>query len=106
LASAHDDSLYCVIRLQHSTCMGTKNRKASPEILWRLATNLKRLREARGYTQHELARRCGFPNSYISDIEQETVNITLANLEALANGLECFAEDLLRRPADFSSEDR
>jgi len=86
--------------------MGTKNRKASPDILWRLATNLKRLRESRGYTQHELAQRCGFPNSYISDIEQETVNITLANLEALANGLECAAEDLLRRPADLAAKDR
>lgn len=84
--------------------MGTK-RKASSEILWVLATNLKKLRVARGYTQQELARRCGFPNSYIGDIEQETVNITLANLEALANGLECSAEDLLRPPAIPSSED-
>ena len=70
-------------------------RKASPEILWRLATNLKRLRRARGYTQHQLSRRCGFPNSYIGDIEQENVNITLANLEALAMGLSCLECDLL-----------
>lgn len=84
--------------------MGIK-RKASSEILSVLATNLKKLREARGYTQQELARRCGFSNSYIGDIEQETVNITLANLEALAKGLECSAEDLLRRPLERSSRD-
>jgi transcriptional regulator with XRE-family HTH domain len=79
--------------------MSHKNRKPSPEVLSRLATNLKRLREARGYTQQDLARRCGLPNSYIGDVEQETVNITLANLEALAGGLECALEDLFRRPA-------
>jgi transcriptional regulator with XRE-family HTH domain len=84
--------------------MGNK-RKASSEILWILATNLKRLRDARGYTQQELARRCEFPKSYIGDIEQETVNITLANLEALANGLGCLPEDLLRPPSARSSRD-
>ena len=49
------------------------------------------------YTQHELARLCGFVDSYVGDVEQETVNITLANLEALAMGLRCLEEDLLRR---------
>jgi len=37
----------------------------------------------RGYTQHELAQRCGLANSYVGGVEQATVNITLANLEAL-----------------------
>ena len=83
--------------------MGNKNRKASPEIRWRLATNLRRLREARGYTQLELARRTGLPNSYISKVEQELKNVTLANLEALADGLDCSLEDLFRRPKDLDS---
>jgi transcriptional regulator with XRE-family HTH domain len=78
--------------------MGNKNRKPSQEIRWRLATNLKRLREARGYTQLELARRSGLTNAYISKIEQELMNVSLANLEALANGLGCSEEDLVRRP--------
>jgi transcriptional regulator with XRE-family HTH domain len=79
--------------------MGNQNRKASPEIRWRLSTNLKRLREARGYTQSELANLCGLSKTYISNVEQGTVNISLANLEALANGLSCAEEDLLRRPS-------
>lgn len=79
--------------------MVNENRKASPELRWRLATNLKMLRKARGYTQQELARRSGLTRNYISNIEQETVNISLANLEALAIGLECSEVDLLRRPA-------
>jgi transcriptional regulator with XRE-family HTH domain len=78
--------------------MGKKNRKASSESLWLLATNLKRLREARGYSQLELARRTGLPNGYISKVEQELKNVTLANLEALANGLGCSLEDLFRPP--------
>jgi transcriptional regulator with XRE-family HTH domain len=76
--------------------IGIRNRKASPGVLWRLSTNLKRLRQARGYTQRELARLCGFSNTYVSNVEQGTVNICLANLEALAKGLECAEEDLLR----------
>ncbi len=80
--------------------MGNKNRKASQEVLSRLATNLKRLREARGLTQHELARRCGLGPGYIGDVEREAVNITIANLEALADGLECSLVDLVRRPSD------
>jgi transcriptional regulator with XRE-family HTH domain len=75
--------------------MKGKNRKASSEILWRLASNLKRLREIRGYSQAELGHRCGFARSYVCNVESETVNISLANLEALAIGLDCSEYDLL-----------
>jgi transcriptional regulator with XRE-family HTH domain len=71
------------------------NRKPSTEIRWRLAANLKWLREARGYTQMELAGRSGLPNRYISNVEQALKNISLANLEALAAGLKCLEVDLL-----------
>jgi DNA-binding XRE family transcriptional regulator len=94
------DGLYCAIRPLPNTTMGNQNRKASPEILWRLSTNLRQLRLARGYTQQELAKICGFSKSYIGNVEQGTVNITLANLETLAIGLNCAEEDLLRRPSN------
>jgi transcriptional regulator with XRE-family HTH domain len=74
-----------------------QNRKPSAEILERLSTNLRKLRMARGMTQERLAQRCGFHKNYVSNVEQGTVNITLANLEAFADGLECWEEDLLRR---------
>jgi len=35
--------------------------------------------------------------NYISNIEQSTVNVSLANLEALAKGLNCREADLLMR---------
>lgn len=76
--------------------MGKANRRASPQVMLQLATNLRRLRKARGYTQHRLAKICGFSKTYVGNVEQG-VNISLANLEALAQGLGCAEEDLLRR---------
>jgi transcriptional regulator with XRE-family HTH domain len=72
-------------------------------MLRQLSTNLKTLRRARGYTQQVLASRCGFRKSYISNVEQGTVNISLANLEALAVGLDCTAGDLISWPATRST---
>lgn len=80
--------------------MRNQNRKASREILWRLSTNVKSLRKARGYTQRELANRCGLSKTYVSNVEQGTVNISLANLEVLAIGLDCSEVDLLMRPSN------
>jgi transcriptional regulator with XRE-family HTH domain len=71
------------------------NRKASGEIMRRLADNLKSLRKARGLTQSELAKVCNLSKSYISNVEQATVNISLASLEMLASGLTCREVDLL-----------
>jgi len=75
----------------------TGNRKPSTEICYRLADNLRRYRHYRGYTQHTLAEVCGVSPSYVGDVEQGNVNITLANLEALATGLRCGEDELLRR---------
>ena len=72
------------------------NRKASAEILAILSFNVKRLREARGLTQEALARICGYHRTYISSIEQGTRNVSLANLDVLAAGLNCKLEDLFR----------
>ena len=73
------------------------NRKPSVEIRCSLADNLRRYRYNRGYTQERLGKLCGLRTSYVGDVEQATVNITLANLEALATGLRCGEDELLRR---------
>jgi transcriptional regulator with XRE-family HTH domain len=70
------------------------NHKPSAEYLGLPTMNLKRLRKARGYTQPQLGKLSGLDRNYISNIEQETVNISLANLERLANALECSLYDL------------
>jgi transcriptional regulator with XRE-family HTH domain len=74
-----------------------RNRRPSPTTLRLLGENLKRLREGRGYSQIELARRTGLTNSQISKIELEMGNVTVSILDALANGLECSVQDLLVR---------
>jgi hypothetical protein len=48
-------------------------------------------------TQEGLAKVCGLHRNYVGNVEQATVNISLANLEALATGLRCGEEELLRR---------
>ena len=73
------------------------NRKASPEILLRLAGNLKRLRGECGYTQGELAERSGMTETLISNVEHGRWNVSLATLEALEQGLGCNTWELLRR---------
>jgi transcriptional regulator with XRE-family HTH domain len=75
--------------------MNRKHRTASLELRDRLATNLRRLRKAKGYTQVDLSRRSGIPNRYISHIEQGRVNASLSMLEALSVALECWEVDLL-----------
>jgi len=83
--------------LDHDPPSPATNRKPSAEICCRLAKNLRRYRHRRGYTQERLAKMCGLTKSYVGNVEQATVNITLANLEALAIGLHCGEDELLRR---------
>src|SRR3954453_14971682 len=85
---------FAVARQRGGPPMSKRKRRASQQSLAELAYNLKRLRKARGYTQAALARRTGLGQGYIGDIEREKINATLANLEALANGLNCSLYDL------------
>ena len=55
----------------------TTNHKPIADSLRLLASNLKRLRRAKGYTQWRLGKLCGLSCNCISNIEQETVNVSL-----------------------------
>jgi transcriptional regulator with XRE-family HTH domain len=59
------------------------NRKLSAEICNRLAYNLIRLRAARGLTQRRLGAVSGLCKTYISDVEQGNVNISLGQSRSL-----------------------
>ena len=64
--------------------------------LTRVATNLRRLRLARGWTQEEAARRCGdMATQYLQLIEREGVNVTVSTLSRLAQGFGVDIADLL-----------
>jgi transcriptional regulator with XRE-family HTH domain len=74
-------------------------RKASDEILKVLASNTRYFRFKRGWTQAELAKLCGFRPNYIGGVERAKINITLANIETLANGLGISEYDMLDKDA-------
>jgi transcriptional regulator with XRE-family HTH domain len=52
-----------------------------------LAVNLIRLRKERGWTQEALAHECDLHRTYIGDIERHARNVTIDNIEKLANAL-------------------
>lgn len=64
-----------------------------------------KLREARGYTQAALGRRCGMSREHISNIEQQRLNVSVATIETLCAGLSCSVEDLFMKvQPDFSAD--
>ncbi len=48
---------------------------------------IKTLRKARNLTQEELAERCSLDRTYISGIERGIRNVSLRNIEVLAQAL-------------------
>lgn len=52
-----------------------------------LAENMKRLRLARGLTQEKLAARAGLHPNYVGSVERGERNISIDNIEKIANAL-------------------
>lgn len=61
----------------------------------RLASNLKQLRSARGWSQEDIAHRAGIDRTYISGIERTVRNPTITVIERLAKALSTKIGDLL-----------
>jgi len=53
-----------------------------------MASALKSAREAKGLTQRDLSKRAGVPQAHISKIENNTVDLRLSSLFALAHALD------------------
>jgi transcriptional regulator with XRE-family HTH domain len=53
-----------------------------------IATLLKKTREAKGLSQRELAKRSGVPQSHISKIEANAVDLRVSSLVTLAHALD------------------
>lgn len=54
----------------------------------RLGQNVRRLREAKGWSQEDYADRAGIHRTYVSDIERGRRNPTVTVVEKLARPLE------------------
>lgn len=65
------------------------------DVRQRLATNMKRLRKERGWSQEALADEAGLDRTYISGIERQLKNPTVTVVERVAKALNCSLGDLL-----------
>jgi transcriptional regulator with XRE-family HTH domain len=61
----------------------------------RLATNLRRLRLEKGWSQEDYADRAGIHRTYVSDIERGARNPTITVVEKLAKPLNVSVGSLL-----------
>lgn len=65
-------------------------------ILVRFGIRVKELRKEKGLSQEELAHLAGLHRTYIGMIERAEKNITLNNIEKIANALETDISELFR----------
>ena len=63
----------------------------------RVAANLRQAREHADLSQDELAAKAGFHRTYVGTVERCETNITIDNLQRLAEALALDVVDLMRR---------
>lgn len=60
------------------------------------ARNLRNVRHVRGISQEKLAELAGLHRTYVSSVERGERNISIDNIERLADALSTTAPDLLK----------
>ena len=66
-----------------------------PDVRTRFGKRLRALRKKHGWTQETLAHRLGLDRTYLSDVENGRMNISIINLEIIAQGFEKSLSQLL-----------
>src|SRR5437870_8209938 len=69
-----------------------------PDLAGRLGQNVKQLRDARGFTQQQMAKLSGLPRATWANLESGAANPTLAVLHRVATVLQITLEELLAAP--------
>jgi transcriptional regulator with XRE-family HTH domain len=64
------------------------------EVLKKFGDRVRQLRKQKDISQEELAHRAGLHRTYIGMIERAEKNITLMNIEKIANALNVSIKDL------------
>jgi transcriptional regulator with XRE-family HTH domain len=75
------------------SAMNTEKENVARQLL---ARNLRVLRKAKGCSQEEFADLAGFHRTYVSQIERGIVNVTIDNLQRIADVLEVKIDVLFR----------
>jgi len=70
--------------------------KSDRNILISFGQTVRYLRNQKGLSQEELAHKAGFHRTYIGMIERAERNITLVNIERIANALDITIAELLK----------
>jgi transcriptional regulator with XRE-family HTH domain len=70
-------------------------RESTTKIRFVFASNVRRIRTARGMSQEKLAEECGLHRTYISDIERAERNLSIENMERIAQALAVDVRELL-----------
>lgn len=66
------------------------------DIQQRLGERIRRLRLKKGWSQEHFADVCGLHRTYVGAVERGEKNLTLSNLQILANTLQVRIADLFR----------
>jgi transcriptional regulator with XRE-family HTH domain len=72
------------------------NNRKKPDIRERFGFAVKVRREELGLTQEDLADRANIHRTYLSDIERGTRNLSLVNIERMAEALSVSMSELFR----------
>ena len=62
----------------------------------KLGKNLRKARESRGWSQEEMAARCGVHRTYVGSVERGEYNVTVLTLKKMAKTLGISIVDSLR----------
>ena len=81
-------------RLRLALCILKLAMNSSSEILLKFGNRVRELRKLKNLSQEELAYRADVHRTYIGMIERAEKNITLQNIEKIANALEVSINDL------------
>ena len=65
------------------------------QILKRFGKRVQALREKKDWTQEELGRKAGLHRTYIGSIERGERNVSLLNVDKIAEALDISAKDLV-----------
>ncbi len=67
------------------------------DLLIKLGKRIRKLRKQRGWTQVVMAEKIGIDRSFLAEVEIGRRNISILNLELIADGLQVSLSQLLSR---------